>query len=345
MRPFGAILFGLLGDRFGRRRPLMVTILVNSGISVLCGFAPSYGVLLALRALFGIGMGGVWGLSASLAMESAPKEKRGTYSGILQEGYAIGNLLAGLAFWSIFPHWGWRPLFFLRVVPGILTVVLLLRVEESKAWKAAAAVKKDWGVYLRTIGENGKRLVYLSVLMSMMGFLSHGTQDLYPTFLLKQQHFTPSLTAIIGVIAMLGAIVGGTLGGFFSDRIGRRRTMVTAELCALLLIPLWVFSHGVALITAGAFLMQFMVQAAWGVIPAHINELIPAAVRALLPGFAYQIGMLVASTAPYVEARATHVFSYGQAMGAVLAVVVIVGVLVISLGPEARHVAFERDAN
>ena len=344
MRPVGAILFGLLGDRYGRRRPLMITILVNSGISVLCGLAPSYAVLLFLRAVFGIGMGGVWGLAASLAMESAPAEKRGTYSGILQEGYAIGNLLAGVAFWMVFPHWGWRPLFFLRVAPGLLTVYLLFRVQESKAWKAAAAVKKDWGVYLRTIAANGKRLLYLVVLMSMMGFLSHGTQDLYPTFLLRQIHFSPGLTAMIGVISMIGAILGGTLGGLFSDRYGRRRTMISAELCALLLIPLWVFSHGVALIAAGAFLMQSMVQAAWGVIPAHINELIPDSVRALLPGFAYQIGMLVASTAPYLEALATRHFTYAQAMGAVVAIVVLVGITVIAAGPEAHHVAFGQDA-
>jgi len=343
MRPFGALLFGMLGDRYGRRRPLMVNILFNSCVEVLSGLAPSYHALLLLRLLFGIGMGGVWGLGASLAMESVPAEKRGTYSGILQEGYSVGNLLAAVAFWTVFPHWGWRPMFFLSIVPALLTVYILSTVKESAAWKAASATKKDWGDYFGTIAANGKRLLYLAVLMSAMGFLSHGTQDLYPTFLLQQQKFTPSLTAIIGVIAMLGAIVGGTLGGFFSDRLGRRRTMISAEVCVFLLIPLWVFSHGVVLIAAGAFLMQFMVQAAWGVIPAHINELIPDKVRALLPGFAYQIGMLIAAAAPYLEAVATKHFSYGQAMGAVLAIVVVVGIIVISLGPESRHVSFGKE--
>src|ERR1019366_8430425 len=190
------------------------------------------------------------------------------------------------------------------------------------------------------IAANGKRLLYLALLMSVMGFLSHGTQDLYPTFLQQQIHFSPSLTAIIGVISMIGAILGGALGGFFSDRQGRRRTMIIAELCAVLLIPLWVFSHGVALIAAGAFLMQFMVQGAWGVIPAHINELIPDKVRALLPGLAYQIGMLVASVAPYLEARATRHFTYGQAMGTVLVVVVLAGIILIAAGPGARPVSF-----
>jgi SHS family lactate transporter-like MFS transporter len=205
-------------------------------------------------------------------------------------------------------------------------------------------VKKDWGAYFRIIAANGKRLLYLTLLMSMMGFLAHGTQDLYPTFLQQQLHFTPGLTAIIGVISMLGAILGGALGGLFSDRYGRRRTMISAELCALLVIPLWVFSQGVALIAAGAFLMQFMVQAAWGVIPAHLNELIPEKIRALLPGFAYQIGVVVASTAPYGEALATRHFSYAQAMGTVVAIVVVVGVMVIAAGPEAHHVAFGQDA-
>jgi MFS transporter, SHS family, lactate transporter len=342
MRPVGAMLFGFLGDRYGRRSPLMVNIVFYACVEALSGLATSYHEFLLLRLLFGIGMGGVWGLCASLAMESAPVEWRGILSGILQEGYAIGNLLAAVAFWTVFPRWGWRPMFFLSIVPAILTIFLLYGVEESEAWKVAAASKKDWQDYFRTIAASGKRLLYLCVLMTVMSFLSHGTQDLYPTFLQQQMHFDPRLTAIIGVISMVGAIVGGTLGGFLSDRLGRRRTMIAAELCALLLIPLWVFSHGVALIAAGAFLMQFMVQAAWGVIPAHINELIPDKVRALLPGFAYQIGVLFAAAAPYLEALATRHFTYGQAMGAVLAIVVVVGTIVIAAGPEASQVAFGR---
>jgi SHS family lactate transporter-like MFS transporter len=343
MRPFGALLFGFLGDRYGRRRPLMVNIFFYAIVEALSGLATSYHQFLLLRMLFGVGMGGIWGLSAALAMESAPAKRRGTYSGILQEGYAIGNLLAAVAFWTVFPRWGWRPMFFLSVVPALLTILLLYKVEESAAWKAAAVSKKDWGDYFHVIAANGKRLLYLVLLMTLMSFFSHGSQDLYPTFLQQQMHFDPGLTAIIGVISMIGAIVGGTLGGFFSDRLGRRRTMIAAELCALLLIPLWVFSHGAVLIASGAFLMQFMVQAAWGVIPAHINELIPGKVRALLSGFAYQIGVLIASAAPYLEALATRHFTYGQAMGAVLAIVVLVGSVVIAAGPEARHVAFSAD--
>jgi SHS family lactate transporter-like MFS transporter len=341
MRPFGAVLFGILGDRYGRRNPLIANIVFYALVEALSGMAPGYRSFLILRLLFGVGMGGVWGLGASLAMESVAPERRGTFSGILQEGYAIGNLLAAIAFWLVCPRFGWRPLFFLSTVPAIAMVFLLAGIKESSSATGRRWKNKEKGTYLGTIARNGKRALYLATLMSAMGFLSHGSQDLYPTFLQQQLHYAPRLTAIIAVISMLGAIVGGTLGGFFSDRVGRRRTMIIAELCVILLIPLWVFSRGIGLIAAGAFLMQFMVQAAWGVIPAHINELVPTEIRALLPGFAYQLGILIASVAPYIEAEATRYLSYAQSMGVVLAVVVAIGVLVISIGPEARDGDFD----
>jgi SHS family lactate transporter-like MFS transporter len=343
MRPVGAFIFGLLGDHYGRRKPLIANILFYAVVECLSGLAPTYKSLLMLRLLFGIGMGGIWGLGASLAMESVSKERRGIFSGILQEGYALGNLLAAVAFWTVFPHWGWRPMFFLSVVPALLTVVLLMNVRESTEVKGSPPPKTDWADYLHTIALNGKRFLYLILLMTVMNFLSHGTQDLYPTFLQQQIHFGPKLTAIVGVISMLGAIVGGIVAGSISDRQGRRRTMIAAMLFALLLIPIWVFSHGLLLISVGAFLMQFMVQGAWGVIPAHINELVPGKARALLPGFAYQLGVLLASRAPTMEAQATHYFSYGQAMAGTLVVVVLIGVIVIGAGPEARHVTLERE--
>ena len=343
MRPVGAFFFGLLGDRYGRRKPLIANILFYALVEALSGLAPTYRSLLILRLLFGIGMGGIWGLGASLAMESVPRESRGIFSGILQEGYALGNLLAAVAFWTVFPHWGWRPMFFLSIVPALLTVVLLTRVKERSGVKAAAASKTDWADYFHTIAINWKRVLYLVLLMTVMNFLSHGTQDLYPTFLQQQIRFSPKLTAIVGVISMIGAILGGMVAGLLSDRQGRRRTMIAAMLFALMLIPLWVFSHGVVLISAGAFLMQFMVQGAWGVIPAHINELVPGKARALLPGLAYQLGVLFASRAPTLEAQATHYFTYGQAMAGILVIVVLVGVIVIGAGPEARHATLERD--
>jgi MFS transporter, SHS family, lactate transporter len=341
MRPVGAFLFGLLADRYGRRLPLMFDVLFYSAIEILSGFAPTYRIFFILRLLYGIGMGGEWGVGASLVMESVPAKWRGILSGVLQEGYALGNLLAAIAFWTVFPHWGWRPMFFIGGLPALLTLFIRAKVKESDAWKAEATARKSWREYFREVSANWKRFLYLVVLMATMNFMSHGTQDLYPTFLQKQHHFSTRSTAIISAISMLGAIAGGILVGLYSDRHGRRRAMVTAALCALLLIPVWVFAPpAIALMSAGAFLMQFMVQGAWGVIPAHINELSPGPLRGFFPGFAYQIGVLIASAAPYVEARMTRHFSYGQAMGMFAAAVFIVGTMVIAAGPEAHRVAF-----
>jgi SHS family lactate transporter-like MFS transporter len=345
MRPVGAFLFGLMGDRYGRRIPLMVNIVFYSLMEVASGFAPDYHTFLILRLLYGVGMGGAWGLGASLAMESVASERRGLLSGILQEGYALGNLLAAIAFWTVFPHWGWRPMFFIGVIPALLTLFILSNVKESEAWKAAAAKKKDWGSYFRDVFANWKRFLYLVMLMAMMNFMSHGTQDLYPTFLQQQRHYDPRLTAIVSVISMIGAILGGAVVGRYSDRVGRRRAMVTASIGGLVIIPLWIFSPGIALISLGAFLMQFMVQGVWGVIPAHINELAPDRLRAFLPGFAYQVGVLIASTAPYIEASLTHRFTYAQVLGSVAAIVVLVAMIVIASGPEAHRVEFGRDAS
>jgi SHS family lactate transporter-like MFS transporter len=343
MRPVGGLLFGLLADRYGRRIPLIFDILFYSVMEVASGLAPNYETFLVLRLLYGIGMGGAWGVGASLAMESVPAEWRGILSGILQQGYAVGNLLAAIAFWTVFPHWGWRPMFFLGVIPALLTLFLLFRVKESDAWKATASKRRDWSSYFRELFANWKRFAYLVLLMAMMNFLSHGTQDLYPTFLQQQRHYNPRLTAIVSLISMFGAITGGTLVGYYSDRVGRRRAMITAAVGGLLVIPLWVFSPGIALIALGAYLMQFMVQGAWGVIPAHINELSPDRMRGFLPGFAYQVGVLIAATAPYIEATMSRRFTYAQVMGTFAGIVMLLVIIVTSLGPEAHRIAFGRD--
>jgi SHS family lactate transporter-like MFS transporter len=343
MRPIGALLFGLMADRWGRRLPLIIDVLFYSVVEVLSGFAPSYGVFLALRLLYGIGMGGEWGVGASLAMESVPAKWRGILSGVLQEGYALGNLLAAVAFWTVFPHWGWRPMFFIGGLPALLTLFIRARVRESDAWKAEAAARKSWREYFGSAAANWKRFLYLVALMAMMNFMSHGTQDLFPTFLQRQLHFAPRATSIVSVVANVGAITGGILVGLLSDRFGRRRAMVTSVLLALVLIPVWIFSPPVVLLVSfGAFLMQFMVQGAWGVIPAHINELSPGPLRGFFPGFAYQVGVLIASSAPPIEARMAEHFTYAQSMGMFAAAAFAVGALVIALGPEAHRVSFGR---
>src|SRR5208282_247704 len=315
-----------------------------SVIEVLSGFAPNYTAFLVLRLLYGIGMGGEWGVGASLAMESVPAKWRGILSGVLQEGYALGNLLAAVAFWTVFPRWGWRPMFFIGGLPALLVLFVRARVKESDAWKATSVAKTDWGAYFRAVAANWKRFIYLVVLMAMMNFMSHGTQDLYPTFLQQQRHFSTRATAIVSVISMLGAITGGILVGLYSDRRGRRRAMATSALLAVLLIPLWLYAPTMAWIAAGAFAIQFMVQGAWGVVPAHINELSPGRLRGFFPGFAYQLGVLIAASSATLEAALGRHFTYAQAMGSFAAIAFVVGAIVIAAGPEAHRIQFTAES-
>jgi len=269
-----------------------------------------------------------------------PAKWRGVLSGVLQEGYAIGNLLAAIAFWTVFPHWGWRRMFFIGVIPALLTLFVLFFVKESDAWKATATQRKTWSQYFEILGQNWKRFLYLIALMAMMNFMSHGTQDLYPTFLEVARHFNTQQTAIISVISMIGAVVGGILVGLYSDRYGRRRAMIISTLLAIFLIPLWIFAPTMALIALGAFLIQFMVQGAWGVIPAHITELSPGATRAFLPGFAYQLGVLIAARTPHFQAVTAIHFGYAATMSVFAAAVFVIGAIVIAAGPEAHRAKF-----
>ena len=340
MRPVGALLFGLMADRYGRRLPLMLDIVFYSVVEVFSGLAPNYKTFLALRLLYGIGMGGEWGVGASLTMESVPAKWRGFLSGVLQEGYALGNLLAAIAFWTVFPRWGWRPMFFIGGLPALLVLFIRAKVKESDAWKETVTSATGWRDYLRAVAANWKRFLYLVLLMAMMNFMSHGTQDLYPTFLQQQRHFSTRATAVISVISMFGAITGGILVGLYSDRRGRRRAMTTSALLAVFLIPLWVFAPSMRWIAVGAFAIQFMVQGAWGVIPAHINELSPSRLRGFFPGFAYQLGVLIAASAPAIEAALGRHFTYAQAMGGFAAAAFILGASVIAAGPEAHRVPF-----
>jgi len=339
-RPLGAIIFGLMADRYGRRLPLMIDILFYSGVEVLSGLAPSYRIFLILRLLYGIGMGGEWGVGASLAMESVPVKWRGLLSGLLQEGYALGYLLAAGAYYLLFPHWGWRAMFFIGGLPALLTLFIRAKVREPQAWHES---RTDWHNYGGSMLRHWRLFLYLVLLMTMMNFMSHGTQDLYPTFLQRQRHYTPRATAVITAISMVGAVGGGLVFGLYSDRRGRRRAMVMAALLAAALTPVWILAPTLSLLVLGAFLMQFMVQGAWGVIPAHINELSPSSMRGFFPGFAYQLGVLCASSIGYVEASLGEHFSYTQSMGILAATVLLVGAAVIALGPEAHAVSFGKE--
>ncbi|HZU23838.1 MAG TPA: MFS transporter [Terriglobales bacterium] len=336
-RPVGALLFGMMADRFGRRLPLMLVILFYSVMEVLSGLAPTYAWFFAFRLLYGVGMGGEWGVGASLTMESVPERWRGFVSGLLQEGYAFGYLLAAVAYYTVFPRWGWRPMFFLGGLPALLSLFVFSQVQESESWKQSRA---DWRTYRRAFASNFKLFLYLVLLMACMNSISHGTQDLYPTFLRLQRHFTVHQTAAITIVAMLGAMAGGMAFGALSERRGRRRAMVLAVVLAALLVPVWLGMPTVALVAAGAFAMQFMVQGAWGVIPAHINELSPDELRGFFPGFAYQMGVLCASGVAYFQSVAAQRFGYLPALASSMVFLLVAGAFVIGFGPERRGIVF-----
>jgi SHS family lactate transporter-like MFS transporter len=337
-RPLGAFIFGLMADRYGRRIPLMIDLVFYSVIEVLSGFATNYTMFIVLRALFGIGMGGEWGVGASLAMEKVPRRRRGVLSGLLQEGYAVGYLLAACCYFFVFPKWGWRPMFFIGGLPALLALFVRYRVKESVVWQKTR--QESWSGLGRAIVSNWKIFLYLTALMMMMNLSSHGTQDMYPTFLKEQRGFSPREVATIAVIYNVGALSGGIIFGLLSDRIGRRRGMALAFAFAILLIPLWAYAPGTVSLVIGSFLLQFMVQGAWGIIPAHITELSPDSVRGFLPGFAYQCGVLLASSVVYLEAVFARHWTYATAMALTALTVFIAGLLVTMLGPERRGARF-----
>jgi len=334
-----------MADRYGRRLPLMLNVIFYAVISVLCGIAPTYGVFIGLRMLFGIGMGGEWGVGASLALESVPARIRGLLSGLLQEGYALGNLLAALAFRTIYPiahvHFGpdaWRIMFFVGGLPALLSLFIRARVKEPEAFHEQ---RTDWPTYKRSLFANWRRFLYLVLLMTMMNFMSHGTQDMYPT-LLGIAGYTKTQIADVTVLSMIGAILGGLAFGSYSDRRGRRRSMITAASSALLVLPLWIAGFTPLLTLVGVFTMQFFVQGAWGVIPAHINELSPPGMRGFFPGFAYQLGVMCAASIPFLESALGELLTYRWSMGLLMAIVFVVAVIVIAAGPEAKGVSFRK---
>jgi SHS family lactate transporter-like MFS transporter len=301
MRPVGALIFGRLADKFGRKPTMMANILLYSILELASGFAPSLMTLLILRALFGIAMGGEWGVGSALVMETIPPKSRGFVSGLLQAGYPTGYLLASVVFGLLYEHIGWRGMFWVGVVPALLVVYIRRNVTESPAWEAMA--KKPRKGLIETLLANWKLSLYSIILMTAFNFFSHGTQDVYPTFLREQHHFDPHTVSWIVITLNIGAIIGGLCFGGISEKIGRRKAIFYAALIALPVLPLWAFSSDPMMLAAGAFLMQISVQGAWGVIPVHLNEISPDEVRATFPGLVYQLGNLLASVNLYLQTR------------------------------------------
>ncbi|MHB1845068.1 MAG: MFS transporter [Deltaproteobacteria bacterium] len=342
LRPVGALLFGVLADRFGRRPTMIANVLCFSLIELLSAFAPTLRSFLALRALYGIAMGGEWGVGASLAMETVRPEARGAISGLLQEGYSVGYLFAALAYAALFSLVGWRGLFVIGVAPALLALFIRAQVDESPAFVAGLRLgerpRSLWGALKAHAG----RFAFLVVLMAGFNLFSHGTQDLYPTFLRLERHLSAHAVGLIAVVYNLGALLGGIAFGTLSERLGRRRAIALAALLALPMIPLWAFGPSPLLLGLGAFLLQFAVQGAWGVVPAHLNELSPEGVRGTFPGLAYQLGnLLAAANAPVQALLAERAGGgYGPVLAISAALVALALAALALAGPEAQGARF-----
>jgi MFS transporter, SHS family, lactate transporter len=313
MRPVGALVFGWMADKYGRRPTLMVNIIAFSVLELASAFAPSLKAFLILRACFGFAMGGEWGVGAALTFETLPVEGRGFFSGLLQEGYAVGYLLAAAVFGALFTHIGWRGMFIVGALPALLVIHIRSKVKESPAWVAGRGARREEVREVASgIWKHLGAFFFVVVLMFGMNSFSHGTQDIYPTFLTKNHGFSPETVGKIAIICSIGALLGGMVFGAWSEKIGRRRTIAIAAVCAIPMIPLWAYGNTAATLAIGGFLMQFMVQGAWGVIPAHLNELSPPSTRATFPGLAYQLGNLFASKNAVLQAVAVEKYYDGR---------------------------------
>jgi SHS family lactate transporter-like MFS transporter len=349
MRPVGALIFGLWADRVGRRLPLMVDVIFYSTVGFLCAFAPNFTVLVILRLLYGIGMGGEWGLGAALAMEKVPVERRGFFSGLLQEGYAFGYLLASVAALIVMDwlHLSWRWLFGLSIIPALISLIIRYRVQESEVWEAAQDRMQLTSTRIRDVLRNSavvRRFVYLVLLMTAFNWMSHGTQDVYPTFLSSTAHQGAGLSSVtvklIVVVYNVGAILGGLFFGTVSQRFGRRHTVIFCAVLALPIVPVFAFSHTAGMLCLGSFLMQVCVQGAWGVIPAHLTEMSPDAIRGFYPGVTYQLGNLLAAFNLPIQERLAESYGYPFALAATILPVLTAVIVLTFIGKEATGIRF-----
>jgi MFS transporter, SHS family, lactate transporter len=342
-RPIGAALFGYWADKRGRRPVLLACVVFYSVVGFATAFSTSLTMLLVLRTLYGIGMGGEWGLGASLAMEKIPAAKRGFYSGVLQQGYPVGYLLAAIAFFLVEPIAGWRGLFICAAIPALLALFIRMRVEESEAWEATKERSKQTNVGFRQVLLNpavARRFFYLVLLMAAFNFMSHGTQDYYPTFLEDTFDASHTTTVVVAIVYNLGAILGGAYFGALSQSFGRRKTIVMCALFALLVAPLFAFSPTIATLAIAAFVMQFFVQGAWGVIPAHLTELSPDEIRGFYPGVTYQLGNLLAAVNLPIQTSLADSHSGRFALFVVIVPVLVAVIALTALGREMRGIEF-----
>jgi SHS family lactate transporter-like MFS transporter len=341
-RPLGAFVFGLLAEKYGRRPMLMLDVALFSVFELASAFVPNLTMLFVVRLLFGFAMGGEWGLGSSLTMELIPEKSRGFVSGLLQEGYACGNLLAALLFWLLFDHIGWRGMFVVGFVPALLVLWIRATVPESPVWQQTQTRPAHERHPLKVMKGLWGRALFMVVLMTLFNCFSHGTQDLYPLFLQVEKGYGTDLTGKLSIIGPIGAIVGGLFFGALSEKIGRKRAIMIAAALSLPILWPWAFSSTPLMLGLGAFWLQVMVQGAWGVVPVHLNELSPDAVRATLPGLTYQIGNFISASVPFLltawaEANDKQ---YGKTMAEFIGIVAVLLVIVTALGPEAKGQKF-----
>ncbi|RIB27598.1 putative metabolite transport, membrane protein [Gigaspora rosea] len=354
LRPVGALIFGILADKYGRKYPLMVDIILYSAVELASGFAPNFQVFVALRAIFGIAMGGEWGLGAALAMEALPPEARGLFSGILQQGYPTGYIIAAIFYYAVISTLGWRAMFWIGSFPALVVVFMRFFVPESKAWEKTRETRStDHNMFhdvKKVFKEYWLRIIHTILLMAGFGFTSHGTQDLFPTFLKTQLSFSPEEITVTTIIANIGSIIGGTTCGYLSQYLGRRKMVVASMILAGAFLPLIAIPINKPLVTFGSFVVYFFVQGAFGVVPAHLNELSPPAYRGTFPGLTYQLGTLIASSSAQVEAKLGEVFpknglpNYGLTIAIMSACAMVVVIVFMSTGGEKKHVNFMEES-
>ncbi len=341
LRPVGALIFGAVAERIGRKPVLMINIVIFTLVELFTAFSPSIDTFLILRAVYGVAMGGIWGVASALTMETVPQHSRGWVSGLFQAGYPMGYLIASIIYGLFFDAIGWRGMFAVGVIPILLAVFIGFFVEESPVWRASGrtAGQPKKRTFWPAVTKHWKTMIFAVILMAAFNYFSHGTQDIYPTFLQKQHGFGSGTVSAIAISYNIAALIGGVVAGALSQRFGRKKIIIIFSLLALPCIPLWGFASGSLWLGVGAFLIQFMVQGAWGVIPAYLNELMPEGTRAILPGFVYQVGNVIASpNGPIETSIASHTGgNYGLAMAIVAGTVAIVIAVMTAFGRETRN--------